>query len=72
MPRQTADLVALILVIVVAIVVVVTALTLLYIEITNPRQNTSGAGEFVSRVVSVMIAALVGYMAGRRVGEGGD
>ena len=70
-PRQTADLIALILSIVVAVVTVLTAITLLYIEVTHPDQDTGSAAEAISRILSVLIAALVGYMAGRRVNGNG-
>lgn len=71
MPRQTADVVALILAVVVAVVVVATAVVVLYIEVTKPDQDHVGATEAISRIVSVLIAALVGYMAGRGVKNGG-
>ncbi len=67
MPRQTADVVALILAVVVAVVVVATALSILYIQITTPGQDVSRAADAIGRIVSVIVAALVGYMAGRRV-----
>ena len=70
MPRQTADLVALILAVVVAIVVVLTAVSMLYIQVTNPGQDIGYAAETISRLVSVLVAALVGYMAGRQVNAG--
>ena len=69
MPRQTADLVALILTLVVAVVVIVTAFALIYLELTGKGGNNLRASEAVSRIISVLIAALVGYMAGRRVDE---
>jgi hypothetical protein len=67
MPRQTADLIALILAVVVAIVVVATAVTLLYVQVIHPGQAVDAAADFVSRITSILVAALVGYMAGRRV-----
>lgn len=67
MPRQTADLVALILVLVVAAVVIATSLTILYITLTNPTQDIVRAVDAIGRIISVIIAALVGYMAGRRI-----
>ena len=67
MPRNTADTVALILTGVVAIVTVITAMALLYVSIVSPGQDITRAAEAVSRILSVLIAALVGYMAGRRV-----
>jgi hypothetical protein len=70
MPQQTADLVALILAGIVAIVTVITAISLLYVSITNPEQDIGRAAEAISRIISVIIAALVGYMAGRRVTNG--
>ena len=66
MPRSTADTIALILALVVSIVVVATALAMLYIQITNPGQDVVGAADAIGRIVSVIIAALVGYMAGRQ------
>jgi hypothetical protein len=71
MPRETADLIALILTLVVAVVVVLTAITLLWLELTMPEQDTTGAVDIVSRIVGVLVAALVGYMAGRRTVSGG-
>lgn len=70
-PRQTADLVALILAGIVAVVVILTAVALLYVQVTNPGQSVEEAGDFVSRVISVLVAALVGYMAGRRMNGNG-
>jgi CHASE1-domain containing sensor protein len=67
MPRHTADLVALILAGVVAFVTIATAGAVLYIEITNPGQDIAKAAEAIARIISVIIAALVGYMAGRRI-----
>ena len=67
MPRQTADLVALILAIVVAIVVIFTAVATLYVVVTNPTQDVSRAADAIGRITSVIVAALVGYMAGRRI-----
>ena len=67
MPRQTADVIALILACVVAIVIVLTTLTLLYLSVTGSIASTGFAADAISRFVSVIIAALVGYMAGRRV-----
>jgi uncharacterized protein YacL len=66
-PRQTADLIALILAVVVAIIVIATAAALLWAELADPHVNTSAAADFVSRVVGVLVGALVGYMAGRQV-----
>jgi hypothetical protein len=66
MPRQTADLVALILTVVVAVVVIATAFSLLYLELTGQGGGNLRAAESVSRITSVLIAALVGYMAGRQ------
>lgn len=67
MPKNTADTVALILAGIVAVVTITTALALLYISITNPGQDLARAAEAISRIISVLVAALVGYMAGRRV-----
>ncbi len=65
MPRETADTIALVLVVVVAIVIVATTAALLYIAITGSDQDTGFAADAISRFVSVIIAALVGYMAGK-------
>ena len=66
MPRSTADTIALILALVVAIVVIATALVMLYIQITNPEQDVVKAADAIGRIVSVIVASLVGYMAGRQ------
>lgn len=71
MPRQTADLVALILAFVVAAVILSTTFALLYVSITDSTANVAFAADAISRFVSVIIAALVGYMAGRRVNGNG-
>lgn len=67
MPKQTADWIALLLAGVVAIVVILTSLFLLYVQLVHPGQDTEYAAEQISRIISVLVAALVGYMAGRRV-----
>lgn len=69
MPRQTADLVALILVLIVAAVVIPTALTTLYVVVTEPEQDVTRAADAIGRIVSVIVAALVGYMAGRQTSD---
>lgn len=69
MPRQTADLIALILAVVVAVVVLATAVTLLYLKVTRPAQDTGMAADSIGRLVSVLVGALLGYMGGRRVDE---
>jgi protein-S-isoprenylcysteine O-methyltransferase Ste14 len=71
MPRQTADTVALILAVVVAIVVLATAFALLYLELTGNGGGNLRASEAIGRIISVLIAALVGYMAGRRINGNG-
>lgn len=67
MPRQTADLVALILAGVVAVVIISTTFALLYVSVTGTANSVAFAADAISRFVSVIIAALVGYMAGRRI-----
>lgn len=67
MVGNTADLVALILAAVVAVVIVLTTIALLYLAVTGSDQDMSQASDAISRFISVIIAALVGYMAGRRV-----
>jgi hypothetical protein len=69
-PRKTPDLVALILAVVVAIVVIATAAAMLYIQIIHPDQDIAYAAETISRLISVLVAALVGYMAGRATKNG--
>lgn len=69
MRRQTSDLIALLLAVVVAAVVLTTTAVLLWLKLTHPEQDTMGAAEAISRLVSVITAALVGYMAGRQAGE---
>ena len=66
-PRQTADLVALILASVVAVVIITTTVTLLYLAVVGSDADVSLASDAISRFISVILAALVGYMAGRRV-----
>jgi small neutral amino acid transporter SnatA (MarC family) len=67
MPRQTSDLVALILAVVVAFVIIATTIVLLWLALTGQRSAMGTAADAISRFVSVIIAALVGYMAGRQV-----
>jgi len=69
-PRQTADVIALVLVIVVAVVVISTTLAILYIQLVNPAQDVARAADAIGRIVSVIVAALVGYMAGRQIRNG--
>lgn len=65
MPRRTDDQVALLLTVSVCIVVIATSLATLYVTITQPEQDVTRAADAVGRIVSVIVAALVGYMAGR-------
>ncbi len=67
MPRQTADVIALIFGAVVGLVVVATTFSVLYIKITHPEQDTTPATTVIAQLVGVLVAALVGYMAGRNV-----
>ena len=67
MPRHTADIVALMLAFVVVVVTILTAISILYIQITNPSQDVSRGADAIGRIISVITAALVGYMAGRRI-----
>lgn len=69
MPRRTADVIALVLALVVALVVLLTTVTLLWLKVTNPSSDTGQAADAIGRITSVLVAALVGYMAGRRVDE---
>lgn len=71
MKRTTADVVALVLVFIVAVVVISTVITLLYIALTNPQQDITSAADAIGRIISVIVAALVGYMAGRRINGNG-
>jgi len=71
MPHQTADLIALILAVVVAVVIISTTIALLYLSVTGSDASVAYAADAISRFVSVIIAALVGYMAGRRLNGNG-
>jgi len=71
MPRQTADVVALILAGVVAFVIVITTVALLYMALIGEASRYSTAADAISRFISVIIAALVGYMAGRKINGNG-
>jgi hypothetical protein len=52
---------------VVAVVTLLTALTLAYTKIVHPEINGDQAFDAMGRIISVLVGALVGYMAGRRV-----
>ena len=63
--RRGPDTVALILTVTVAVVVIGTAAVVLILEVLRPQQGHAAATEAIGRIVSVLVAALVGYMAGR-------
>lgn len=65
--RQTADLVALMLAGIVAVAVIGTVLVILWNELTIPGYDASAAADGIGKIVSTLVGALVGYMAGRRV-----
>lgn len=67
MPRQTADTIALILTVTVAIVVVATTVAVLFVSVTHPEQDTARAADAVGRIISVVVAVIAGYLAGRRI-----
>jgi hypothetical protein len=71
-PQQTADVIALILTGVVAVVVLLTAVGVIWIEITQPRGEIDQAVDAIGRILAALVAALVGYMAGRKVNGGGS
>jgi len=70
MPTHPADIVALILAVVVAITVVITVLVVGWVTINQPDEDLSDAADAIGRIVGVIVAALVGYMAGRKVSNG--
>ena len=51
----------------VVVVVIATAFTILYISITHPEQDSTRAADAVGRILGVLVGAIVGYMAGRRI-----
>lgn len=66
MPRlSVSDLIALILTVTVAITVVLTTLALVVTRLFNPEADLSNAADAIGRIVGTLVAALVGYMAGR-------
>lgn len=67
MPHRTADVIALMLASAVFIVVVSTTLALLYVRLTDPTADPTEAATTIGRLVEVIVAALIGYMAGRRI-----
>ncbi len=67
MPRQTADLIALVLAATVAGVTIATAIVALYVIVVHPEQDVVRLLDAIGRVIGVLTGALVGYMAGRRV-----
>ena len=68
--RKGPDQVALILTLTVAVVVIGTAMVVLILEVLRPQQDHAAATEAIGRIVSVLVAALVGYMAGRATANG--
>jgi uncharacterized membrane protein YqjE len=66
-PRQTADLIALVLAATVAGVTIATAIVTLYVIVVHPEQDVVRLLDAIGRVIGVLTGALVGYMAGRRV-----
>lgn len=66
MQRPIGDLIALLLTGVVALAVGGTVLVLLWNELTIPGYNASDAADAMGKIISTLIGALVGYMAGKR------
>jgi hypothetical protein len=65
MPRQTADLVVLILAIVVAVVVLATAFVILFEVLRGDDPGPAADG--IGRIITVLVGVLAGYVAGRRI-----
>ena len=70
MPKNTPDLVALILALIVGAVTIATGAAMLYIVLTNPEQDIERLADAMGNIIGVLTAALVGYLAGRRVTNG--
>jgi hypothetical protein len=64
--RPTADLIALALTAVVVVVVLMTTAAILYIRLTHPEQDVVSAADAIGRIISVIVALLAGFIAGRR------
>lgn len=71
MPRQTPDVIALILAVTVGFVVVLTTMALLFQRLMNPSSDPVPTAQAIGQIVAVLVGALVGYMAGRRVNGNG-
>jgi hypothetical protein len=70
--RPTADLVVLFLAVVVGIIVIATVALLLISELVHPGTATySGVVRSLSDVTNTLIAAIVGFIAGRGAKPGG-
>lgn len=72
MKRSTADIIALILAVLVAVVVLMATAASLWIAINYPTDRVLVALDAVSKLINVLVGALIGFMAGRRLNGHGS
>ena len=68
--RPTPDLIVIGLTIIVGVILLVTTATLVISEILYPDRELAQLGDRIATITSSLIAAIVGYLAGRGVTNG--
>lgn len=67
--RPTSELVVLVLATTVAVLLVASVVFVGVLEITHPDADTSGAISSITNTITLLVGAVVGYLAGRAAKE---
>lgn len=67
--RPTPEVVVLVLATTVAILLVVSVVLVGVLEITHPESDTSGAVASITNTITLLVGAVVGFLAGRAAKE---
>ena len=67
--RPSSELVMIILATTVAVLLVVSVIMVGVLEITHPESDTKGAVSSITNTITLLVGAVVGYLAGRSAKE---
>lgn len=70
MSRATLDIVVLMVAGTVCLILLTGTMAVLWVELVHPETDTSVAIRALAAILEILIAALIGFLAGRRSGSG--
>ena len=67
--RSTSDIIVMLLTVVVCVILVIAMVGLIVLEIYRPNTDIGLLSQRVGTLISSLIGAIIGYLAGRRAGD---